>query len=307
MNNLTGCVGGIQKYSTSDGPGIRTSVFLKGCPLSCRWCHNPELIQRQLQFLFTAQKCIGCGNCVRACPTGALRHGGEEVHIDPALCKRCYQCVDHCYSEALRLAGRMMTVSEVMDSVRQDRGYYNRTGGGMTISGGELLQQADFAEALLDSAVEEGIGVALDTCGCGDGDRLFRMAKKASYILHDMKSIDDETHRWATGVSNRKILENLIRLADDPEINGKIWMRMPLIQGVNDTPEIIRRTVEFYQAHRLTYVTLLPYHELGISKYKSLGQPCESFAPPDSERLHEMQAVFLAHGIRAEILGEKIQ
>lgn len=307
MNQLKGCVGGIQKYSTSDGPGIRTSVFLKGCPLQCRWCHNPELIVPERQILFTAQKCIGCGNCVKACPTGALHHGGEHVEIDQSLCKKCYACVDHCYSEALRLAGNYMTVEEVMKSVRQDRGYYNRTGGGMTISGGELLMQADFAEALLDAAIADDIGVALDTCGFGNSDRLYRMAKKASYILYDMKSIDDAVHQKATGVSNALILKNLVRLADDPEINPKIWMRMPLIHGINDTPEIIQETCAFYEAHHLTYVTLFPYHELGISKYKSLGQAYENFTPPDSDRLHEIQAMFQAHGTKADILGEQVQ
>lgn len=307
MKQLTGRVGGIQKYSTSDGPGIRTSVFLKGCPLRCRWCHNPELIHPERQTLFTAQKCIGCGNCVKSCPTGALCHGGTRVEIDQSLCKRCYSCVDHCYSEALRLSGSDMTVEEVMRSVRQDRGYYDRTGGGMTISGGELLMQADFAEALLDAAAEEHIGTALDTCGFGDGVRLYRMAQRASYVLYDMKSIDDSVHRQATGVSNQRILENLVRLADDPEINRKIWMRMPLIRGLNDTPDIIARTCAFYREHHLTYVTLLPYHELGISKYKSLGQSCESFAPPDAERLREIQAQFQACGTKADILGEQVQ
>ena len=258
-------------------------------------------------MLFTAQKCIGCGNCVRACPSGALRHLGERVEIDPDVCRRCFSCVERCYSEALRLAGQFMTVEEVMRLVRQDKGYYRRTGGGMTISGGELLSQADFAEALLDAAAREGIGTALDTSGCGSGDRLYRMAEKADYILYDMKCIDDETHRAVTGLSNRIILENLARLAGDAKINSKIWMRMPLIHGINDTEDIIRRTCAFYAEHGLGFVTLLPYHELGISKYKSMGQDWENFTPPDAGRLHEIQSLFESKGIKTLILGEKVQ
>ena len=304
---IKGVVGGIQKYSVSDGPGIRTSVFLKGCPLKCRWCHNPELIQFEKQFLFTQQKCIGCGTCEKGCPIHGLKHKGDHIDIPLDQCLHCYTCVDHCYSEALRLAGKEMTVEEVIKQVKQDRGYYNRTGGGMTISGGELLAQADFAEALLDAAIAEGIGVALDTSGQGNGDRLYRMAKKASYILYDIKAIDEDVHKVCTGHSNRNIMNNLIRLADDPDINPKIWIRMPLIKGLNDLPELMQRTAEFLKEHHLTYATIFPYHELGISKYKSLNQPYEDFEPPDKEWLYEIKRLFECHGCKTDILGEEVQ
>lgn len=307
MEPRKGCVGGIQKYSTSDGPGIRTSVFLKGCPLKCRWCHNPELIRPEKQLLYTAQKCIGCGKCVEVCPTGALHHPGERVEIDHGKCVRCFACAERCYSEAIRVAGKDMTVEEVMHLVRQDKGYFQRTGGGMTISGGELLSQAGFAEALLDAANAEGIGVALDTCGFGSGDALERMARKADYILYDIKALDDEVHIACTGVSNHIILENLERLCRDEETRKKIWIRMPLIHGLNDDEEMLRRTAEFLQRCGLTYATLFPYHELGISKYKSLGQAYEDFIPPDSDRLHTIRDLLCSHGCRADILGEEVQ
>ena len=176
----------------------------------------------------------------------------------------------------------------------------------MTISGGELLSQAEFAHALLDLATAEGIGVALDTSGCGSGAALYQMSRKADWILYDMKCIDSEGHRRYTGLDNHLILENLRLLASDPEVRPKIWMRMPLIHGVNDTAEIISRTRDFYQENGLQRVTLMAYHELGINKCHGIGREAHLFSAPSHERLLEIWNCFRSIGMEAEILGEEV-
>lgn len=303
---LKGLVGGIQRFSTSDGPGIRTTVFLKGCPLNCQWCHNPELISMQQQLMRSVTKCIGCGCCAEACPRGAVKMGEEGYYVDHDLCDDCLVCVDVCAAEAMKPVAQWKTVDEVMKIVRRDVGFYEKSGGGMTISGGELLSQSQFAGALLDAACEEHITVALDTSGCGNGDTLYQMAQKASYILFDMKGIIADVHKEYTGVDNRIILDNLRRLASNPDIRPKIIMRMPLIHDVNDTPEIIDKTACFYQENGLKEVTLLAYHELGINKCRGIGRTAHIFTPPSHERMQEMKAIFESIGMHAEILGEEI-
>lgn len=303
---LKGLVGGIQRFSTSDGPGIRTTVFLKGCPLNCQWCHNPELISMNQQLMRSATKCIGCGYCMNFCRQGAIKTGPDGFYVDRSLCNDCLECVDACAAEAMNPAARWRTVQEVMGVVRRDAGFYEKSGGGMTISGGELLSQSQFAEALLDTARREQITVALDTSGCGDGDTLYRMARKASYILYDMKAIIPEIHKKYTGVDNNTILNNLRKLASDPETRDKVIMRMPLIHEVNDTEEIINQTAAFYQKQNLKNVTLLAYHELGINKCRGIGREPHIFQAPSHERMQEIKKIFEAVGMQAEILGEEI-
>lgn len=305
-DTIKGLVGGIQRFSTSDGPGIRTTVFLKGCPLDCKWCHNPELISPKQQLMRSVTKCIGCGYCRDFCRRGAIKMGEEGFYVDRSLCNDCLDCVEVCAAEAMNPAARWKTVQEVMDTVKRDAGFYEKSGGGMTISGGELLSQSRFAEALLDAAVEAGIGVALDTSGCGNGETLCRMAGKASYILYDMKGILPKVHKAYTGVDNRGILDNLRKLASNPETRKKVIMRMPLVHDVNDTPEIIEATAAFYRETGLPEVTLLAYHELGISKCKGIGRTPHVFTAPSHERMLEIKSCFQNVGMHVEILGEEI-
>ena len=296
-------VGSIQKFSIEDGPGIRTTVFLKGCPLRCRWCHNPELIDPRQQLIQLPNSCIGCGCCVRACPRGAVSMDPEEgVVIDRDKCDVCLLCADQCYAQSLRPVAKPMTIEEILRIAEQDKGFYDNTKGGITVSGGQLLLHAEFVSGLIDEAGKRGISVCLDTCGFGDPEALMELSRKENVtdILYDMKSIDDEVHRKYTGVSNRLIIDNLRMLADDGETAHKLIMRMPLIGGVNDSDDIIRRTGTLCAEIGVKRVNLLPYHSLGISKKRNVGGTQEEFEQPSEERISEIE-IYLKHEINLQV------
>jgi len=301
--NIMGLVGGIQKFSTEDGPGIRTTVFLKGCPLHCSWCHNPELIEPEIQLLRCPNNCINCGACEQVCPQNAISFPNNKFRIDWKACSRCMKCTGECWPAALNVAGQWMTVEEVMTQVVQDKDFYLHTNGGMTISGGELLSQPEFAEALLDASGKIGIGVVLDTSGYGTHSTLSRLAnhKSCTHILFDMKLFDSDEHKKYTGVQNHIILQNLEALASDPAINPKLIMRMPLIGGVNDSEGEIQRVCSYFVENSLKSVTLLPYHDLGISKCRNIGGEPEVFLPPSADRIKMIIDRFETSGIKVEL------
>lgn len=300
-------VGGVQRFSIGDGPGIRTTVFIKGCPLACQWCHNPELIQKENQLMHSANLCIGCGLCLQACPQKAISFSEAGFHYQQAQCQSCYACVEACCTEALHTAAKEMTAADIMQIVLRDSGYFQKTEGGLTLSGGECTSQMDFCHQLVDLAKQHQINVAIETAGCAEYDALLALCQKVDHVLYDMKAIDDAVHRKYVGASNRLILENLQKLAAEDEIRPKIQVRMPLIHDVNDGEEIIEATRQFLLAHNLRKVALLPYHEMGTSKSRSLWAEYHTFTTPSDERLREIWKQYNESGIQTEVSGKDFQ
>jgi len=264
----TGLVLDIRKYSIHDGPGIRTTVFLKGCGLSCWWCHNPESQAPGFEAIVRDNRCIRCGACVDACGHGAITWTDAGPVTDRAQCAACGDCSAVCYAEARERVGREMAADEVLAEVLQDLPFYEESGGGMTLSGGEPLLQADFTAALLAGAKALGLHTALDTCGFAAWDALERVRADVDLFLYDLKLMDDERHRRFTGVSNAPVLRNLRRLS---ELGHRIRLRVPVIPDVNDDEENLRAVAAFAtDLPHLEGADLLPYHHIGVDKYERL-------------------------------------
>jgi len=294
---MTGCVFDLKRYSIHDGPGIRTTVFLKGCALRCLWCHNPESIHAGPELMHWPSRCVRCHACVKACPTGAIyADASGAVAIDRAKCDYCGKCADACLYDAMQIVGREMSVEDVLAEVERDRVFYEQSGGGVTLSGGDPSVQAGFAEALLDACRSRGIRTALDTAGLPMNGALERLARKADLVLYDLKVLDDVRHREFTGVSNAPILANLERLA---AAGPKIWVRIPLVGGVNDDDDNIRRTIAFLSSLKtIRRVGLLPYHAGGLDKARRIGRESDfrRFTAPPEGRIAAIEAAFRQAG-----------
>jgi pyruvate formate lyase activating enzyme len=293
----------VKKFSIHDGPGIRTTVFLKGCPLQCSWCHNPEGQDPRPQLLYRPDRCLGCGECVRACPQGAIRLDGDRVRTDSATCSLCGACVEVCYPDAREIVGREVTVSEVLAEVERDVPFYDQSGGGVTFSGGEPLLQPEFLLSLLKACHERGIHTAVDTCGHSEWQPLDEIRQYVNLFLYDLKLMDDDSHRRFTGASNQSSLGNLRSLSQRGE---KIILRVPVIPAVNDDEENLWATAELAAAlPSLTRVDLLPYHNTAIHKYRRLGRdfPLAGTPRPSTDHLATIAATLREFGLQVQIGG----
>lgn len=274
----TGMIFNIQKFCVHDGPGIRSIVFFKGCPLHCQWCSNPEGMQTQPEISYKASKCITvekCGYCLKDCPAGAIHVAEGVAQIDRERCLRCLQCAEVCPAKAMEVMGQQMSVEEVLARIEEDSVFYSRSGGGMTLSGGEPLLQADFAVELLREAHKNGLETAIETTGCVPWEKAEPVFAELDFIHFDLKSMDDSKHKQYTGQSNKLIKENFTKLCQTFPATP-IMVRTPVIPGFNDTVEDIQAIADFINKAAIgrghIQYELLPFHNFGASKYEFQGK-----------------------------------
>jgi len=297
--DLKGLVFNIQRYSIHDGPGIRTTVFFKGCPLQCKWCSNPESISPQPEIMVREARCNGCRRCIEVCSPGALSLASTGLWLDREKCDLCFKCIDACWEDAIEVAGRYMSLDELVEECRRDEPFYRNSGGGVTVSGGEPLLQADFVLALLSRCKALGYSTALDTCGQVPWGVLDRALDIVDLVLFDIKHLDPDEHRDGTGVDNRLILSNLEKAMSSGK--SRIWVRIPVIPGYNDSNEYIEKLAGKLNGMKAEKVSVLGYHEFGRPKYQSLGKAYQLSGrkPLGNIRINEIVEIFKSAGLDA--------
>jgi len=302
INSLSAVITNIQGFSIHDGPGIRTVVFFKGCPLSCPWCANPECLSGKPQMGFIENLCAECGKCLDACTHSAIRRAGDGHRIDYSRCRCCGQCRDQCYYGALVRYGESMTLAEVWDAVRRDKIFYDESGGGVTASGGEPLLQPAFVRGLFELCRQEQINTCVETCGYVDREALLEMIPATNLFLFDLKLLDPDAHRKHTGKSNGKILKNAALLL---EHGANVLFRQPLIPGVNDSMENIEATARFLSrlGKEAAKIQLMPFHRMGQSKYRALNMryTMEGLGAADDEQVEAVRRAYVQRGIDCSI------
>jgi pyruvate formate lyase activating enzyme len=297
----------ISRYAIHDGPGIRTTVFFKGCPLNCWWCHNPESKSPLPELAFRPNRCIHCGICAEKCPSQAISMLEDEVATDHELCQLCFDCTEACPADAREIVGRSMTIAEVMAEIKRDIPFYDESGGGVTFSGGEPLMQPAFLTELLDACGRLDLHRTVDTTGYAPKQIVLDVAKRADLILYDLKHMDPVMHLQYTGVGNEVILENLKALScrDVP-----LRIRFPLIPGINDDRTNLERTAAFLQRlHRVCNIDILPYHDVATSKYQRFGYTYRlgQVPIPTADHLQDVAATLSSYGLCVTIGGTEYE
>ncbi|MBN1255499.1 MAG: glycyl-radical enzyme activating protein [Deltaproteobacteria bacterium] len=300
-----GVIFNIQHYSIHDGPGIRTTVFLKGCPLRCFWCQNPESQTLEPVIFLNTERCTGCGRCVDVCPERAIQIIEGKSQTDRNLCKGTGKCAEVCPNEARSLMGRTVTAREVFDDINQDAIFYHNSGGGITLSGGDPVAQPDFSISILKLCRDAGIHTAIETCGFARWGILQRILTYVDLVLYDFKHMDSAKHEEYAGVPNDIILENAKKIYH--ELRLPLLARVPVISGYNDSSENLKKTAAFIANDLGTdiKVHLLPYHRLGETKYERMEEPekAVSIQPPDDSKMEEIKKIFESNGLTVQIGG----
>lgn len=292
----------IQKYSIHDGPGIRTTVFFKGCPLNCWWCHNPESQKSSPQIMFFKEKCKGCGSCLKKCSQTAIEFVEGYPATDESKCTLCGKCSDFCPNNARELVGKEITVKELMKEIVKDEAFYDESNGGVTFSGGEPLLHVDYLNNVLKSCKCKGIHTTLDTSGYANWEQFKKIVENVDLFLFDIKHMNNEKHLKYTGVGNTLILENLKKLSEN---GSNIFIRMPIIAGINDDDENIDLAIEFISKLNIIQVNLLPYHKMGMDKYRRLNRQYKlsGLEIPSDEVISKIADKFKKAGIKIIIGG----
>lgn len=294
----------VKRYAINDGPGIRVTIFLKGCPLSCRWCHNPESISPKVQKMYTSSKCIGCGECVKICPIEACELTPDGIVTDDSICLRCGECAGVCPALATEMSGHYESVADLLEVIENERPFFDQSGGGVTFSGGEPLLYPDFLIKILDACGQLNIHRTIDTAGLAKTETVLEVAKRTDLFLYDLKLMDSEKHKQWTGVGNSRILQNLEALA---RTGADIQVRIPLINGVNSDAHNIKATAEFVAALSgpRKPVSLLPYHNVAGGKAAKLGKEYDPgiMLEPGEDELVRIIDQFAAVGLTASVGG----
>lgn len=294
-------VSNIQRFSTKDGPGIRTTVFFKGCPLSCIWCHNPETQSPKPQLMISDENCVRCGRCVYECPNGAVKESDGRIITDRDKCTVCQRCTDVCFYNARALSGKPYTQEEIAEVILRDKPFYIESGGGATFSGGECMLYPEFLEKILYILQEERVHIAIDTSGFAPFESFLKVLPYTDLFLYDIKAFSPKLHEEFTGVPNELIWDNLFRLC---EKGARVNLRLPLIEGCNADIDEVEHIADRTAKLDLAGVNLLPYHDMGKYKYIKLGRAYDDFmSAPAPEKLEHFVKIFKSKGFKNVKIG----